>query len=80
MAAKLEIGFPLLSDPGGTKILRVLGLWNLSRNEPKPASVVLSPSGEMVLRHLGRDDADRLDPAALLSSASAWVDTVGGAR
>jgi hypothetical protein len=75
MAAKLELPFPVLSDPDGRFVLRPFDLWRDDPGEPKPAVLVLAPSGAVVLRHVGRHDSDRPELSALLDLAGAWVGT-----
>jgi hypothetical protein len=59
MVEKLDLPFPLLSDPKGELIKR-LGLWNEEEGVSEPAIIVLDGSG--TARHLysgGKDFSDR---------------------
>jgi hypothetical protein len=59
MVEKLDLPFPLLSDPRGELIKR-LGLWNEEEGVSEPAIVVLDKSG--IVRYLysgGKDFSDR---------------------
>ena len=59
MVEKLDLPFPLLSDPRGD-LIKTLGLWNEEENVSEPAIVVLDRSG--TVRRLysgGRDFSDR---------------------
>jgi peroxiredoxin len=58
MVGKLQIPFPLLSDPRG-EVARAYGLWNERENVAVPAVVVVDRSGEVTYLHAGSDFADR---------------------
>ena len=65
MVQKLDLPFPLLSDPRGD-VIKSLGLWNEEEGVPEPAIVVLDRSG--TIRRLysgGRDFSDRPPEDAL---------------
>jgi hypothetical protein len=65
MVGKLDLPFPLLSDPRGD-VIKSLGLWNEEEGVSEPAIVVLDKSG--VVRRLysgGRDFSDRPTEDAL---------------
>lgn len=65
MVEKLDLPFPLLSDPRGDLIKR-LGLWNGEENVSEPAIAVLDGTG--TIRRLysgGRDFSDRPTEDAL---------------
>jgi hypothetical protein len=73
MVEKLDLPFPLLSDPRGD-LIKTLGLWNEEENVSEPAIVVLDRSG--TVRRLysgGRDFSDRPTEEALF----AVLDAVG---
>jgi hypothetical protein len=74
MVEKLDLPFPLLSDPRGDLIKR-LGLWNEEEGVSEPAIVALDRSG--TVRYLysgGTDFADRPQEETLLHI----LDRVGG--
>lgn len=58
MAAKLELPFPVLSDPGGEAI-KQLGLWNEEEGNTRAGVVVLAPDGWELFRHEGQEDDDQ---------------------
>ena len=65
MVEKLDLPFPLLSDPRG-EVIRSLGLWNDEEGVSEPAIVVLDRAG--TIRRLysgGRDFSDRPTEEAL---------------
>jgi len=73
MVEKLDLAFPLLSDPRGD-LIKTLDLWNEEENVSEPAIVVLDRSG--TVRRLysgGRDFSDRPTEEALF----AVLDAVG---
>ena len=73
MVEKLDLPFPLLSDPRGD-LIKTLDLWNEEENVSEPAIVVLDRSG--TVRRLysgGRDFSDRPTEEALF----AVLDAVG---
>ena len=61
MVAKLHLPFPLLSDPGGERALRGLGLFSERERGgiAVPAVRVVAPDGRVVYAYTGRDYADR---------------------
>jgi hypothetical protein len=68
MAEKLDLPFPLLSDPRGA-LIKSLGLWNEKEGVSEPAIVVLDGSG--TVRHLysgGTDFTDRPPGESLLGT------------
>ena len=74
MVEKLDLPFPLLSDPKGELIKR-MGLWNEEEGVSEPAIVVLDRSG--TVRHLysgGKDFSDRPYEESLFGV----LDEVGG--
>ena len=58
MVGKLQIPFPLLSDPKG-EVARAYGLWNERENVATPAVVIVNRSGEVAYLYVGSDFADR---------------------
>src|SRR5829696_9897480 len=73
MVEKLDLPFPLLSDPRGD-LIKTLDLWNEEENVSEPDIVVLDRSG--TVRRLysgGRDFSDRPTDEALF----ALLDEVG---
>ena len=66
MVEKLDLPFPLLSDPKG-ELIKYLGLWNEEEGVSEPAIVALDRSG--TVRYLysgGTDFADRPQEETLL--------------
>jgi peroxiredoxin len=66
MVEKLDLPFPLLSDPKG-ELIKHLGLWNEEEGVSEPAIVALDRSG--AVRYLysgGTDFADRPQEETLL--------------
>jgi hypothetical protein len=59
MAEKLELPFPVLSDPDGSKAIKPFDTWNGSGNMAKPAIIVVGPDGTEWYRYVGEDFADR---------------------
>lgn len=61
MVEKLNLPFPMLSDPDRTLAVGPYDLMNLddSRNLAIPATIVIDPAGEELLRLVSRDFADR---------------------
>lgn len=71
MVEKLDLPFPLLSDPRGD-LIRSLGLWNADEGVSEPAIVVLDGTG--TVRYLysgGRDFSERPPREDLLRSLAA---------
>ena len=58
MVGKLQLPFPLLSDPEG-ELARRCGLWNAEEGVAVPSIVVVDRSGEVRYLYSGRDFADR---------------------
>ncbi len=58
MVGKLQLPFPLLSDPEG-ELARLFGLWDDVEGVAVPAVVVVDQSGEVRYLYEGRDLADR---------------------
>lgn len=58
MVGKLQLPFPLLSDPEG-ELARHFGLWNADEGLPLPSVLVVDQSGEVGYLYKGRDFADR---------------------
>lgn len=58
---KLQLPFPLLSDPDRTQAIMPYGVAdeNDERNIARPAAVIISPEGEEAFRLISRDFADR---------------------
>jgi hypothetical protein len=79
MVDKLDLPFPLLSDPRGD-LIRSLGLWNAKEGVSEPATVVLDRTG--TVRYLysgGLDFSDRPAREDLMRSLEA-LDTGGEPR
>jgi peroxiredoxin len=58
MVGKLQLPFPLLSDPEG-ELARLCGLWNEEEGVAVPSVVVIDQSGEVRYLYSGSDIADR---------------------
>ena len=58
MVGKLQLPFPLLSDPEG-ELARMCGLWNEEEGVAVPSVVVIDQSGEVRYLYSGTDVADR---------------------
>ncbi len=66
MVEKLQLPFPLLSDPDGTKAIKPYGVWHEGKDYARPAVVVVSPDGRQVFRKVGTEFSDRLDEDELV--------------
>lgn len=71
MTEKLELPFPLLSDPDGKGAVRPFGLWDETEDISRVATVVLAPDGREVFRYVGVDYADRALEDEVLAAVSA---------
>jgi hypothetical protein len=73
MVEKLELPFPMLSDPDRTLAIEPYGLSNPrdKRNLAYPAIVVVTSDGEEALRVVSRDFADRLPEDDLIARLEA---------
>ena len=69
MVDKLRLPFPMLSDPGGERVIKPYDLWNPDREVAKPAVVIVDPAGEEAHRWVSRDFADRVPEDDLLEQA-----------
>jgi peroxiredoxin len=58
MVGKLQLPFPLLSDPEG-ELARMFGLWDAGEGVALPSIVVVDQSGEVRYLYRGSDFADR---------------------
>ena len=58
MVGKLQLPFPLLSDPEG-ELARLFGLWDADESVAAPSIVVVDQSGEVRYLYRGNDFADR---------------------
>ena len=58
MVGKLQIPFPLLSDPEG-ELARLFGLWDAGEGMTVPSIVIVDQSGEVRYIYKGGDFADR---------------------
>lgn len=59
MVENLALPFPVLSDPGGSKLIKPFDVWDNNDQMSKSATIVLAPDGREVYRHVGVDLADR---------------------
>lgn len=68
MINKLDLPFPLLSDPDRSAAIEPLGVTdpNDPRGIARPAMVLFAPGGEEAWRFVSRDFADRLPEADVL--------------
>lgn len=71
MIEKLELPFPLLSDPDREALIGPFGVADPhdERNIARPALILLAPGGEEVWRFESRDFADRLPEDDVLEKA-----------
>jgi peroxiredoxin len=58
MVGKLQLPFPLLSDPEG-ELARRCGLWDAEDGVAVPSTVVIDQTGEVRYLYAGKDVADR---------------------
>ncbi len=65
MVEKLALPFPVLSDPGGGRAIKLYDVWDERGSMARPAIVVLAPDGREAYRYVGVDFMDRPtdDPA-----------------
>lgn len=68
MAAKLQLPFPLLSDPGGEQAIRPYGVWHEGNPYGRPAVVIVAPGARVTFREVGEDFADRLDEDEIIAA------------
>ena len=68
MTEKLELPFPLLSDPDAKGAVRPYDLWDEAESISRVATLVLAPKGREVLRHVGVDYADRATEDEILDA------------
>lgn len=71
MVEKLDLGFPLLSDPDRSAAIEPLGLSDPKdpRGIARPAMILVTPDGEEAWRFVSRDFADRLPEEDVLARA-----------
>jgi AhpC/TSA family len=65
------IPFPILSDPDGEGAIKPFDVWSESETHARPATIVLAPEGQEVLRYVGSDALDRPDPEEALGAVRA---------
>ena len=68
MVRKLHLPFPLLSDPDGKDLLRILDAYDPEERGGigRPGVFVVAPDGRLAFHQLGRDFADRITEDELL--------------
>jgi peroxiredoxin len=66
MVGKLQLPFPLLSDPEG-ELARMCGLWDAEEGVAVPSVVIVDQGGEVRYLHAGEDVADRPKDEALFA-------------
>lgn len=71
---KLDLPFPILSDPDGEGVIRPYGLWHEDKGVARPAVVVVGPDGEELLRQVGGEFSDRLSEAELVERVRAFAE------
>lgn len=73
MMEKLALPFTILSDPDRDRAITPLGFADADdpRRISRPATIVVSPEGEIVFSVVGRDYADRPDEDLLLEKLAA---------
>lgn len=61
LAARWQVPFPILSDPGGVEVMQPLDLWSPEERGGIgwPAIVLFAPDGREIRRFRARDFADR---------------------
>lgn len=71
MVEKLDLPFPLLSDPDRSQAIEPFGVSDTrdERNLATPAMILLAPGGEEVWRFVSRDFADRFPEDEVLDRA-----------
>ena len=67
MVGKLQLPFPLLSDPEG-ELARMCGLWDEEDGVAVPSVVVVDQSGEVRYLYAGRDFADRPEDEGIFAT------------
>lgn len=76
MIEKLQLPFPLLSDPDGA-LLQHVGIWNAEARIALPALIVVDRAGIVRYRYVGEDFADRPgDEAIFVALAAAQSEPV----
>lgn len=70
---KLDLPFPMLSDPDRSAIIEPMGVAdpNDDREIARPAMVLITPDGDEAWRYVSRDFADRLPEDDVLERARA---------
>ncbi len=73
MVEKLELPFPIISDPDRAGIIEPMGVADPKdeRNLSRPALILLRPDGSEAWRFVSRDFADRLPEDEVLEAATA---------
>ncbi len=73
MVEKLELPFPIISDPDRAGIIEPMGVADPKdeRNLARPALILLRPDGSEAWRFVSRDFADRLPEDEVLEAAKA---------
>lgn len=73
MVEKLDLPFPLLSDPDRSLAITPLGVADRKdeRNLARPAMILVDPAGEERFRFVSRDFADRLPEDDALAAVTA---------
>lgn len=68
MVEKLDLPFPLLSDPDGEEMLKSYDVFNAEERGgiAHPSVIVIRPDGSQVFKEVGRDFADRITEDELL--------------
>lgn len=59
MVGKLDLPFPLLSDPDGEGAIRPYDVWHGEQSIARPAIVVVAPDFSVAFRRVSSDFADR---------------------
>ena len=70
MVEKLDLPFPLLSDPDRSVAIEPFGVVDPKdhRNLSRPAMILINPTGDEVFRFVSRDYADRLPEEEVLET------------
>jgi len=73
MNSQWHLPFRWVSDPGGERLARPLDVWNADERGGvfQPLVLLLSPDGEVLVRHRSRDFADRPDDRDVMEALAA---------
>lgn len=69
LRAKLALPFAVISDPGGSRLMRSLGVWDEPRGAPLPAMATVEAGGLVSHLAVWSDDRSHQGVSALLDIA-----------